>query len=298
MNIAVRLIFSRHGADPRAPAWKQTMRQALCLTRTRIGLVLVGVVVLVAIVGPWVSPHSPTAFVGMPFGGPSHKAMFGTDVLGRDVFSRFLWGGGSVIGLALLATLLGVLSGAAVGLVAAYWRGSVDAVMMRVNDGLLAFPQILVVLLLVTGFGTNLWLLVLAVGGTHAPRTVRVIRGAAQGIIGSDFIKASEAIGESRWRILIGEMLPNVTGPLLVEFGLRMIFSIGIVTGASFLGFGLQPPDPNWGLMINENRVGVAQQPWGVVLPVGAIALLAVGINLVTDGIARATAGVSRKVDV
>ena len=128
---------------------------------------------------------------------------------------------------------------------------------MRGNDVVLAFPQIILVLLAISALGPKLWLIVLIVGLTHAPRVARVIRGAAQEVVERDFVKAAEAVGEKRSRIIFGELLPNVTSPLLVEIGLRMTYSIGLVAAISFLGFGLQPPTADWGLMINENRLAI-----------------------------------------
>ena len=197
--------------------------------------------------------------------------------------------------LSIASTLLGVGVGTAVGLVAAYSRGWLDDVLMRGNDVILAFPPIILTLLAVSAFGPRSWLIVLCVGGTHAPRVARVIRGAALEVAERDFVKAAEAVGESRSRIVFGELLPNVTSPLLVEIGLRMTYSIALVAAISFLGFGLQPPTADWGLMINENRLSINVQPWAVLLPVAAIGLLTVGTNLVTDVIARAAIGLDRK---
>jgi peptide/nickel transport system permease protein len=271
------------------------LAEAARLGRTRVGLALTGLVVLVALIGPLVAPHSPTEFVGIPNGAPSGTAVFGTDTLGRDVLSRFLHGGLSVLGLALAATILGIVVGVVIGLVAAYSRNWLDDVLMRANDVFLAFPQIIFVLLAVSALGPKLWLIVLTVGLTHAPRVARVMRGAALEVVERDFVKSAEAVGERRWRIIFGEMLPNVTSPLLVEIGLRMTYSIGLVAGISFLGFGLQPPTADWGLMINENRLAVTVQPWAVMLPVLAIGLLTVGTNLITDGLSRALIGIDRK---
>jgi peptide/nickel transport system permease protein len=277
------------GVEPRRRSqWAGILASALRYTRTRIGLGIVASIVLVAVAGPLVAPHSPTEFVAIPNSGPSSAATFGADALGRDVLSRFLYGGRTVLWLSAAATLLGVVAGTVVGLVAAYARGWVDDVLMRANDVMLAFPQIIFVLLAVSAIGPKLWLIVLTVGATHAPRVARVMRGAAQEVVERDFIKAAEAVGEKRSRIVFGELLPNVTSPLLVEIGLRMTYSIGLVAAVSFLGFGLQPPTADWGLMINENRLSITVQPWAVVLPVAAIGLLTVGTNLVTDGIARA----------
>jgi peptide/nickel transport system permease protein len=275
--------------------WLATLAIASRMGRTRIGLTLVILLVLIALVGPVFAPHGPTEFVGIPNSGPSSHALFGTDVIGRDVFSRFLYGGRSVLGLAVAATLVGIILGTIIGLAAAYSSGWLDEVLMRICDVFLAFPQIVFALLLVSAFGPKLYLLVLTVGITHAPRVARVMRGAALQVVERDFVKAAEAVGESRWRILFSELLPNVTSPLLVETGLRLTYSIGLVAALSFLGFGLQPPHADWGLMINENRLALSVQPWGVVLPVIAIALLTIGTNLVTDGIARAAIGLDRR---
>lgn len=271
------------------------LADAARLTRTRIGLAIVGVVVLVALGGPLVAPHSPTEFVAIPNSAPSGEALFGADALGRDVWSRFLHGGSSVLWLAVASTVLGMVVGVAVGLIAAYSRNWLDDLLMRTNDVLLAFPQIIFVLLAVSALGPQLWLIVLTVGLTHAPRVARIMRGAALEVVERDFIKSAEVVGEKRWRIVFGELLPNVTSPLMVETGLRMTYSIALVAGISFLGFGLQPPTADWGLMINENRLSITVQAWAVMLPVIAIGLFTVGTNLVTDGISRALIGLDRK---
>ncbi len=273
------------------------LADALRLGRTRVGLGIVAVIVVVALAGPLVAPYSPTEFVAAPNSAPSGDAVFGADALGRDVLSRFLNGGRTVLWLAAASTLLGIVVGVVVGLIAAYARNWLDDVLMRGNDVLLAFPQIILVLLAVSAIGPKLWLIVLTVGLTHAPRVARVIRGAALEIVERDFVKSAEAVGEKRWRIVFAEVLPNVSSPLLVELGLRMTYSIGLVAGISFLGFGLQPPDADWGLMINENRLSITVQPWAVLLPVVAIGLLTIGTNLVTDGLSRALAGIDRKAE-
>jgi peptide/nickel transport system permease protein len=274
--------------------WLQTFVASVRFKRTWIGLAITTVVVGIALLGPAFSPYSPTEFVAPPYEPPSNVAWLGTDYLGRDVLSRFLWGGRSVLGLSILATLFGLGLGILVGLISAYTRNWIDDVLMRAMDVLLAFPQIVFVLLLVSSVGPQLWLIVLTVGLSHAPRVARVTRGAALEVVERDFVKSAEVLGETRWNILVGELLPNISSPLLVEFGLRLTYSIGLVAAVSFLGFGLQPPAADWGLMINENRIGLAIQPWPVVLPVVAVGLLTIGTNLITDGIARAAIGIDR----
>lgn len=272
-----------------------TLRRTLRLGRARVGLAIVATLTLLVIVGPWIAPYSSTEFVGAPFAPPSGTAWLGTDGLGRDVMSRFLSGGRSVLAMSLLAAVSGVGAGAFIGLLAAHSRGILDGLLMRLNDVLIAFPQIIFTLLVLTVFGTHSWLIALTVGMTHAPRTAQVIRAAAVQVTERDFVKAAEASGESRWRIIFAELLPNVSSPLLVEFGLRLTYSIGLVAAVSFLGFGLQPPAADWGLMINENRIGITTQPWAVVVPVAAIGLLTIGVNFVTDAIARSAIGIDRE---
>ena len=268
------------------------LRRSWQQTRTKVGVALVLLLVGIAIIGPFFAPHSPSEFVGAPYAHPSGTALLGTDNLGRDVFSRFLWGGRSVLGLALAATAIGLALGVTIGLVAAYASATADDFLMRAMDVILAFPSLVLALVAVATVGPQLWLLVLVVGVTTAPRVSRVTRGSSVEIVERDFVRAAEAMGEPRRRILLSEILPNVSSPLLVEASLRLTYSVGLIAALSFLGFGLQPPAADWGLMINENRQGLTVQPWGVIAPILAIALLTIGTSLIGDGVARASAGI------
>ncbi len=270
------------------------LRRSLRQRRTQIGVALVFLLVGTAVIGPLFAPHAPAAFAGAPYAHPSSGALLGTDNLGRDVLSRFLWGGRSILGLSAAATAIGLLLGVSIGLLAAYSRGLLDDILMRGMDVILAFPSIVLALVAVATVGPKLWLLVLVVGLTTTPRVARVTRGASLEIVERDYVHAAQAMGEPRSRILVGEILPNITSTLLVEASLRLTYSIGLIAGLSFLGFGLQPPNADWGLMINENRQGLTVQPWGVVMPVIAIALLTIGTSLIGDGVARASAGIER----
>ncbi|TMJ93846.1 MAG: ABC transporter permease [Actinobacteria bacterium] len=281
-------------AVARRQPWTILLRAAWSQRRTKIGLVAVVLLVGIAVIGPVFAPHAPDEFVAAPYASPSGTAKLGTDNLGRDVLSRFLWGGRSVLSLAAAATAIGLVLGVTIGLVAAQSRSILDDVLMRGMDVILAFPQIVLALVAVATVGPTLWLLVLVVGITTAPRIARVVRAAALQVVERDFVHAAEAIGESRGRILFSEILPNITSPLVVEASLRFTFSIALIAGLSFLGFGLQPPAADWGLMINENRAGLEIQPWGTVLPVVAIGLLTIGTSLVGDGFARASIGIER----
>ncbi len=264
--------------------------------RTKIGLGITLLLVGMALFGRLIAPYSPDQGLEgqLPFAPPSSEAWFGTDTLGRDVLSRFLAGGLSVLVLSGLSTAMGMVLGVTVGLVAAYSRGKLDDLLMRAMDVLLSLPQIVFALVLAATVGPDLWLLVLAVGLTTMPRAARVTRGAAVEVVERDFVRAAEAIGVPRRRILLSEVLPNISSPLIVETTLRMSFNVAVVAGLSFLGFGLQPPAADWGLMINENKNGLTLQPWPVLLPVIAIALLTIGTSLIGDGLSRAAIGIER----
>ena len=271
------------------------LASALDLWRTRIGLGLLVVVGGIALVGPLFAPHGAGDFVGLPNTGPTAAARFGTDHIGQDVWSRFLLGGAEILILATLATLLGLALGATLGMLAAYSRGRWDDVIMRSMDVILAFPQIMLVLVAISTVGPSGPLIVLAVGLTTMPRVARVTRGSAQPIVEKDFVAAVEALGVSRFRILFGEVWPNILSPLMVEASLRLTYAIGVIASLAFLGFASNLNAPDWGLMIQENQIALVVQPWGVVLPMAAVALLTMGTGLIGDGIARAAAGIDRR---
>lgn len=254
--------------------------------RLVVGLVITGVITLLAIIGPWLAPYGENDIVGKPF---THEgSILGTDYLGQDVWSRVLAGGGSILMISLLATLLGMVVGIMIGVVAAYAGGWLDEGLMRLNDVALAFPQILLALLVLAAVDQpEWWMIVLLVGLSHAPRVARVARGVAIGIVSRDFVISAEALGESRLRVVGAEVLPNMNAPLLAEAGLRLTYSIGMVAGIGFLGFATNPGAADWGQMINENRLALLVQPWGVLAPVIVIGIFTVGTNLMADGIAQ-----------
>ena len=283
--------FRSIGAGARVHALTDALRYG----RTRLGLALTGFVVLLALIGPLAAPHAPDAFVGIPAQPPSGQYLLGTDYLGHDVLSRLLWGGRSVVWMAFAAASLGVIIGAGIGLLAAYSRSLLDDVLMRLMDVVLAFPQIVFVLLFVSLIGPRLWLIVLLVAVSWIPQVARVARGITLDVVHREYVESAEMIGLPRWRVLAREILPNVTTPLTVEYGLRLTWSIALIAAISFLGFGIQPPNADWGLMINENRPIVAAQPWALVAPALCIAIFAIGTNFVAEGIARAIAGIDRR---
>lgn len=272
-------------------------RQALRLRRTQLGLGVVVLLIGLALIGPLFAPHSATGFVGAPFSGPSGAAPFGTDTLGRDVLSRFLDGGRKILAIAFAGTVLGIAAGTVFGLVSGYSKRVVDDIVMRLVDLLMAFPGIVLALLLLTIGGTQDWVLIGVVALSFMAHTARVVRSSTMQLRDSDFVLYAQGTGTSTWRILSQEILPNIAGPLTVEFGVRLTQSIGTIAGLDYLGLGTQPPTADWGLMVQENQSGLISAPWSVLLPIIAIAALAIGVNLVTDGIAQASAGIDRALD-
>jgi peptide/nickel transport system permease protein len=270
---------------------------ALRSGRGRVAATVLAVVLAVAIIGPFVAPYSPTEVVTATFNKPGAGYLLGGDNLGRDVLSRVLNGGWVLILLALAATALGLAVGAVGGLMAAYVGGKTDTAIMRIVDVVLALPQIIFALLLLSVVGPKIWLLVVAVGLSHAPQVARVVYAAAQDVTERDFVKVPRLWGMPSFKVITTEILPNLLTPLMVEAGLRMSYSIIMISGLSFLGFGRQPPAPDWGLMINENRLGLYTNPLCIAVPATLIALLAIGVNMLTDAIARSSLGEERGED-
>ena len=252
-----------------------------------VGLGIVMFVVLVAFLGRYVAPHDPSAPVGVPLSGPSGDALLGTDFLGRDVLSRLLYGGRSVIGLAAAATLLAYALGLAVGLVAGYSRSKVDPLLMRTVDVMLAFPPLLFLLVLITGAGTGAGVLVAGVAAIQAPGISRIVRTATLEVSVRGYVEAAVARGERAAAVIVREVLPNILAPVLVDSGLRFTYSILIIASVNYLGLGLQPPSSDWALMISDNREYISLNVWAVLAPAAMIALLTIGINLTGDAIAR-----------
>jgi peptide/nickel transport system permease protein len=286
------------GVDTPTPSVRSTtlLARSLRLWRTRIGAVLTLILVLIAIFGPVVAPHGSAEFIAVPYtSGSGSGTVFGTDYLGYDVLSRFLYGGRSILIIAVVSTVIGVVLGVIIGLVAAYARNALDDVLMRLMDVIMAFPQIMLSLVAVSLVGAKNWVIIVAIALTTAPRVARVARGAAQPVVERDFIGATEAMGLSRMRILSGEILPNILGPMMVEATLRLTYSIAVISALAFLGLSANPDAPNWGTMIQKNQGALAYEPWGALLPILAIALLTMGTGLIGDGIGRTAAGIDRE---
>jgi peptide/nickel transport system permease protein len=238
-----------------------------------------------AIVGPLVNPDSPYAIGSAPLLGPSRAHLLGTDLLGRDVWSRFLAGGASVIILPLIAVSAALVLGCVAGLMAGYLGGWTDTVVTRIADVVLALPPFLLVLVIIAGFGTGEAVIIVAVAAVYTPSIARVIRSAAQTLVPREFVLAARARGDSLWWITFREIAPNVVPTLLVEVALRLTFAVMFIASLSFLGLGVQPPSSNWGVMVAENRDLLFTDPLPVLIPAAAIAVLAISVNLIADAL-------------
>ncbi len=255
------------------------------------GWVSLGVVVLIvgiAVIGPWLAPHSPTALLGAPFQQASGQYPLGTDYIGEDVFSRLLCGGRTVIAFGFIATALAYLVGGAIGLFAGFRRGAPDSILMRCMDVLLAFPPIIFLLMLGAGFGNSLTALVLGIATVHVPSVARIVRTAALETSVRGFVEAAMARGDSTFAILRREILPNIFGTVVADAGPRFTVSVLLVAAVNFLGLGIAPPQADWALMISENRPGITVNAWSVVAPALMIGILTVALNVFADSVARA----------
>lgn len=258
----------------------------------KIGFALVAAHVLLAFLGPWLVPFGPTQIgAGLPLSPASMAHPFGTDQLGRDVWSRAVHGARLVLALSLSGTFLGFLLGGTLGLISGYRGGWLDAVAMRLCEVLISIPVLVLALLLVAlaGVGTTgaTALIIAVIGFVYAPRIARMARAAAMEVASREYVAAASLRGDNAFRIAFREILPNVSGTLLVEFALRAAYAPVLVASLGFLGFGLKPPTPEWGLIIAENRGLIFIAPATALGPGLLLATLVVGINLLTEGVAR-----------
>jgi peptide/nickel transport system permease protein len=254
-----------------------------------IGLLLVAINVVVAFAAPLLAPFPPTEPNALAaIQGPSGAHLLGTDQLGRDVLSRVLYGGRYAMLISLSAAVLAVGIGALLGCLAAYRRGWFDDVLMRILDAVLSVPAILALLVVVTVLGAGAPVIVLAATVVYCPAVIRVVRAAAFSIVGLDYVTAARARGEGFWPTAIREIWPNILDVVMVEFAMRASWIVLLVSSLSFLGFGANPPTPDWGLMVSENRTLLTVVPAATIGPIVALAALIIGLNLAADGIAKA----------
>lgn len=268
------------------PLWRQTPLSF------RIGLIILVIHLVVAVTGPFWAPYGFSQMgTGRPLSGMSWAHPFGVDQLGRDIFSRVVHGSHIVILLSLSGTLLGLAIGAVLGLLSGYVGGWFDEILQRVLEALISIPFLVLALIAIAAAGPELsgnpLLIVLVVALVYAPRIARMARAVAVDIATRDYVTVARLRGESAWSVMRRELLPNASSVLLVEFALRAGYAPVLIGSLGFLGFGLRPPTPEWGLMISENRALIMITPVTVLGPGLALASLVVGLNLFTEGLAR-----------
>jgi peptide/nickel transport system permease protein len=254
----------------------------------RFGVVVAVLMLALVALGPLVAPHPPNQLnPGAVLDGPSSAHLLGTDQLGRDVFSRFLWGGRTVIVVPFIAVTIACVLGAVLGIAAAYLGGAFDVVISRLFDLALTMPMLLIALVLIWALGTNGAVLVAVVVLVFTPRLGRVFRGAAQGVVTQDYIVAAQARGERLGYILLRELAPNMVAILVANYALFMTYAIIFVATLSFLGLGAQPPSSDWGLMVAQSFGFATINPWATLGPSFGIAGLSLAFILLGDAVTR-----------
>lgn len=264
------------------------LRQLLSRPLSGVGLVIVLSFLVMALAGPSIAPYEYDEIIrGAARQPPSADYWFGTDRLGRDVFSRVLWGAREIITIPGIATAIAVVFGASLGLYLGYMGGFVDEIISRALDSLLAIPALLLALVMLGTVGPSPIGIIVVIVVLYVPIVARVIRSATLAVRSTGFIEAARLRGENISYILFREILPMVLPPLAVEAALRFSYAIFLTASLGFLGLGVQPPSPDWGRMVNEARESYARTPWALWYPAAAIALLVIGVNLLADGLRR-----------
>jgi peptide/nickel transport system permease protein len=278
---AVAVAHTRRSTS--AAPWRLLLRRPTFL----VGMAILLFWVVCAVFGTLIAPYSPYAQQLLAVNhGPSGAHWFGTDQIGRDVLSRVIVGARYILIVCPAATLIGTVLGTILGLIMGYLGGAVDAVVGRVIEAVLALPVVIVAFLFVVALGPSPLTLILVIGFIFTPLIARTVRSAVQVESQLDYLSSARLLGEKPWYIMFTEILPNVTPAILVEFTVRLGYSIFAVASLSFLGFGIQPPTPDWGSDISKNYVTLGAGYWWMTLfPALAIASLVVAINLVTDSI-------------
>lgn len=251
----------------------------------RIGLTLVMLWLIVALIGPALAPHGIGEVVDLDvFGGVSRAFPFGTDYLGRDMFSRVLAGARHTVFIAFVATAIAMATGVLLGLAAAA-GGWVDMLLSRLFDIVIAIPSLMFALVVIAAMGASMPVLIGTLAVIHTPGAFRTARSLALGVMALDFVSAARARGERLPHIVAREVLPNVTGPIAADAGLRFVFVLLLLSGLSFLGLGVQPPQADLGALVRENIAGLGFGAPAVLFPAMAIASLTIGMNLLIDAL-------------
>ncbi|MDJ1015597.1 MAG: ABC transporter permease [Paracoccaceae bacterium] len=247
------------------------------------GMFVIFTYAIAGVFAPWIAPHGESEVISSAFAPADESMLLGADQLGRDIFSRIIFGARNSVGIALVATTLAFVMGALAGLLAAVKGGWFDNFIGRTADVIMSVPSLIFALLMLSIFGTNLWVIVVVVAVIYSPRVFRLTRAVAGNIVVMDYIEAAKLRGEGDWYLIRKEILPNSTAPLIAEFGLEFCFVFLLIAGLSFLGLGIQPPTADWGSMVRENATLISFGDITPLIPAAAIALLTVAVNFVVD---------------
>lgn len=249
-----------------------------------LGIIIVSVNIVAALMAPLLAPHGETEMVGSIWAPPSDAFWLGLDNLGRDIFSRLLFGARTTISLAVLISLISFAIGVTGGFAAAITGGWVDTGLSRFVDAFMAMPGLIFSLVVLSVFGSSTFVLVATVAVLSSPGVFRLSRAVALDIAAMDYVEVARLRGERLGWIMRREVLPNALPPLIAEFGLRFCFAVLFIAGLSFLGLGIQPPYADWGGMVRDNAQAVNFGSLAPLLPALAIAQLTIGVNLLIDG--------------
>ena len=258
---------------------------------SQFGLVVIVIYALVALAAPVLAPFGETEIVGELYEPWSGQFLFGTDNIGRDMLSRLIYGARNTVGIAVVITGLAFVVGVLTGLLAATLGGWVDQILSRIVDILIAIPSLIFILLILSFFGTSIPVLITVVALFEATRVYRIARAVAADVEVMDYVEVAKLRGENLWWLIRREILPNVTAPLVAEFGVRFTYTFLIIAGLSFLGLGIQPPTADWGSMVRKNSVLITFGDFTPLLPAAAIALLTLSVNFVIDWILHKSSG-------
>lgn len=277
---------------PRRTRLQNAFREILKAPITaKFGMLVIVTYGFVAIFAPFLTPYGETEIVGPEFDVWGDEFILGTDGLGRDMLTRLLFGARNTVGIAFITTMLAFAIGGIMGLLAAIYTGWFDQVASRVVDVLMAIPQLIFALMLLTIFGTSIPILIIVIATLDATRIFRVTRAVSLNVVVLDYFEAARLRGERIFWLCIREILPNITAPLLAEFGLRFCFVFLMIAALSFLGLGIQPPTADWGSMVRENAVLITYGDITPILPAIAIAVLTLGVNFLVDWFLHKSSG-------
>ena len=261
------------------------LRELRVSTIARVSVIVAGIYVLLAVIGPYIAPYDPTAMLTLPRQGPSVEHWFGTDEIGRDLFSRMLVGARTALTVGLVAVSIGLGVGLVVGVTAAYFGGWVDSLLMRLIDILLAFPGLLLALAVITFLGPGLTNTMIAIGIGGIPGYARLVRGEVLSLLELDFVTAAKGLGARDPRVIVHHLLPLAISPLVVYSTAQLARAVLADAGLSYLGLGVQPPNPSWGGMIAAGQRYIFDAPYMAIFPGLAIIILVFALNLLGDSL-------------